>query len=629
MNKSHIPDLSFNDWLENKFSVLDSNTYLSFPNDPQIRFHTTLLSFGVLDEIKNYQSKLFDYKVAEIYYTRQLEIIKGNKTLRNISAFFETTDTVLKMNRNAFSVPEINIVHSIFPEKGLAFLYMELYQKYFLDMAMENAVDFSTLIESPNSIEMNDKFIIATYVAANYRLFKFLKDLETKYLLKYLPSLIPLDSIQDPLKFYLDFIDNNYRVKSMKHIIDLHKKTNEFQKIYQLQFTLDFSIFLADMLHILKMEYLNSIDSYISKTNTSVNSHELFITNQFTKLTNTFHRYKHYNQKLGGEEGIIHNMLKSSLSILQREFLEKYNIYIDESRKPAKHIEDFINQFLLNCQMPSSEFDNSIDLGKLQKATAELYWYQKEAINKLNREYSKFVSTWITSEKKLHNSYTEEDYIKLYQAKIDDWIYLDTINKVYKITIRPYVFDFSIKSYSTFIKPLFDTITRKFKIRLSNYSNIQKAPPSPLSNEMLPGLTLNKPYKISKKNIPPSFTIDNQKEQFLEDVFNALVAKVFKKVPDYTPIFAIFKKVYSGRTINQKFRWMGSNVELHYFIQQLYKLKIIKNPVGEQWAITSQCFLDYKGKNFTHDQLVHTSNPTNLAKINYAISSFNFALNNK
>lgn len=569
MNKAQIPTLTFKDWLENKFSLKKSNAFIAFPNDPKIHYHSTLLNNGVLEEIVKHQIKLFEYKVNRIYNNKLIDAIKGSETTANINLFLETSDKILNISKQDFMLNEIKIVSALFPNKNLALKYTECYYKYVQDIALATPINFPALIECPKFAEVDDNLSVAIYTVANHRLYEYLKELDKTYLSKYLPLLIPQYFAREPLKFYTDFIDNHFGGKSLKQIYDLHLKTNEFQSIYQLQFPLDFAIFFADFLEILNLVYLNAIDDYTTKDNSSSNGHSLFISNQFAKVSNILSQYKLYNNKLSEDADYLLGVLFSSISALHRKFLAKYGTYIDNNKKPGKEIEIFLRQFLFDCQMPAYGIDNKIESEK-QKVIEELNTTLVKAKNEFHLDYPKFVTTWINNEKTLQNEFSESDYIKLYKAKIKEWKQFDSTKNEITITVKPYIFDFSFECYDVYIKPLFDSIENKFSNRIKDLNLLSK-PLSVSTSESLLNqkrvlfdasqLNLNphpesifESLKLSTNPIPINntvFQVSNQEKHQFPPFFkpSLILGPNLSPIVPFTPLTALIPQVPGTITV--------------------------------------------------------------------------------
>jgi len=68
-----------------------------------------------------------------------------------------------------------------------------------------------------------------------------------------------------------------------------------------------------------------------------------------------------------------------------------------------------------------------------------------------------------------------------------------------------------------------------------------------------------------------------------------------------------FKNIFSYKTINpeEKIIWVGSNIELKWFVQILLReLKVIGHPSEGLWKVTLHCFVDEEGNDFEKEETI-------------------------
>lgn len=62
-----------------------------------------------------------------------------------------------------------------------------------------------------------------------------------------------------------------------------------------------------------------------------------------------------------------------------------------------------------------------------------------------------------------------------------------------------------------------------------------------------------------------------------------------------------FKRIFSGRTINNPIKWTGNKSELFTFIDLLYREhKLLKDLKQDQWKVANKCFKDKEGNDFNN-----------------------------
>ncbi|WP_339662316.1 hypothetical protein [Croceibacter atlanticus] len=104
--------------------------------------------------------------------------------------------------------------------------------------------------------------------------------------------------------------------------------------------------------------------------------------------------------------------------------------------------------------------------------------------------------------------------------------------------------------------------------------------------------------KAKAKSKHQSFTyINNLTGQTqLTDLMNALKRK---KLIENSTDLKDFRKAFSGEAIDKPITWTGNISELSYFIKQLHnELKLVENLKQQQWAVTTNCFIQVNGKPF-------------------------------
>ena len=104
--------------------------------------------------------------------------------------------------------------------------------------------------------------------------------------------------------------------------------------------------------------------------------------------------------------------------------------------------------------------------------------------------------------------------------------------------------------------------------------------------------------KTKTKSKHKSFTYINNitGQTQLTDLMNALKRK---NLIDNSTDLKDFRKAFSGEAIDKPITWTGNISELSYFIKQLHnELKLVENLKQQQWAVTTNCFIQEDGKPF-------------------------------
>lgn len=104
--------------------------------------------------------------------------------------------------------------------------------------------------------------------------------------------------------------------------------------------------------------------------------------------------------------------------------------------------------------------------------------------------------------------------------------------------------------------------------------------------------------KTTTKSKHQSFTYINNitGQTQLTDLMNALKRK---NLIDNSTDLKDFRKAFSGEAIDKPITWTGNISELSYFIKQLHnELKLVENLKQQQWAVTTNCFIQEDGKPF-------------------------------
>lgn len=95
-------------------------------------------------------------------------------------------------------------------------------------------------------------------------------------------------------------------------------------------------------------------------------------------------------------------------------------------------------------------------------------------------------------------------------------------------------------------------------------------------------------------------------------------------IDELTP-FENFRSIFAGKSIRTKNKvlWLGTNLELKVFIQELINLKKVINPKNEIWEVTINCFVKKGNKEFQNNQFRNTGGiPKKLEKISFIVSKF-------
>ncbi len=71
-----------------------------------------------------------------------------------------------------------------------------------------------------------------------------------------------------------------------------------------------------------------------------------------------------------------------------------------------------------------------------------------------------------------------------------------------------------------------------------------------------------------------------------------------------------FKKIFSGKEIENPIRWTGNASELYWFIYQIYtKYKFVEDLKQQQWKVACECFVQADGSRFNANKLRNMKRP--------------------
>jgi len=127
--------------------------------------------------------------------------------------------------------------------------------------------------------------------------------------------------------------------------------------------------------------------------------------------------------------------------------------------------------------------------------------------------------------------------------------------------------------------------------------------------------------KVKSKTKYHSFTYKNINTGLsqLTDLMNALKRKVL--IADDTEL-AVFRKVFSGVSIENPIVWKGNISELSYFIKQLHnELKYVEDLKQQQWVVTINCFIQENGEQYNRKKLRTQKVPSTSKHIDLALKT--------
>lgn len=137
-------------------------------------------------------------------------------------------------------------------------------------------------------------------------------------------------------------------------------------------------------------------------------------------------------------------------------------------------------------------------------------------------------------------------------------------------------------------------------------------------------LIIEEIYEIHFKNekqIKQSKTKDDKPKQFYSfttDLYYKNPQKLvslWEELKDYhfihkdTPLSS-FKKIFSGKEIENPVIWIGNQSDLSYFIKRIHnELKVVDDLKQNQWFVTCDCFKNQNGNDFDRKKLKDSKRP--------------------
>lgn len=108
--------------------------------------------------------------------------------------------------------------------------------------------------------------------------------------------------------------------------------------------------------------------------------------------------------------------------------------------------------------------------------------------------------------------------------------------------------------------------------------------------------SFNTPKKEASEGLSFTYKKFAQSPQNINNLWNNF--KLNKWIPEDTSL-ATFRKLFSGKKIENPVRWLGNISELFYFVKLIYTVFELVERVGQRnWEITCNCFIDANGEKF-------------------------------
>lgn len=172
------------------------------------------------------------------------------------------------------------------------------------------------------------------------------------------------------------------------------------------------------------------------------------------------------------------------------------------------------------------------------------------------------------------------------------WIHSNTVIENFEISELK---DYELKQINDF----FFDLKSKLRDEITTLLNIRK---DIVESEASTNKSIKKDVVKIRKFVSSSFTFNKPQELLGRLNFLQKELMTFKFIHEKTRETQ-FRKIFTGEAIDNPVKWIGDKGALVYFIRQLIKREIIKDPGDQKWAITVFCFRDIDGNEFAQGSM--------------------------